>query len=85
MVYDEAGIGYIDLLAGAGSLNYGHNDARIKEAVIERGPFINVSATVTSPVSSCRIVVGAAIAILTIRLATTSGAANAAKGVIATP
>jgi diaminobutyrate-2-oxoglutarate transaminase len=34
MVYDEAGIGYIDL-AGAGSLNYGHNDAHIKQAVVD--------------------------------------------------
>lgn len=35
MVYDEAGNGYIDLLAGAGSVNYGHNDVRIKDAVLD--------------------------------------------------
>jgi diaminobutyrate-2-oxoglutarate transaminase len=35
MLYDEVGVGYIDLLAGSGSLNYGHNDARIKNAAIE--------------------------------------------------
>ncbi|WP_232221350.1 diaminobutyrate--2-oxoglutarate transaminase [Burkholderia sp. WSM2232] len=35
LLYDETGNAYIDLLAGAGSVNYGHNDARIKNAVIE--------------------------------------------------
>jgi diaminobutyrate-2-oxoglutarate transaminase len=35
MIYDEQGNGYIDLLAGAGSVNYGHNNARIKDAVID--------------------------------------------------
>jgi diaminobutyrate-2-oxoglutarate transaminase len=35
LLYDEAGNAYVDLLAGAGSVNYGHNDTRIKDAVIE--------------------------------------------------
>jgi len=35
MLYDELGNGYIDLLMGAGSVNYGHNDERIKLAVID--------------------------------------------------
>ncbi|MBN3753274.1 diaminobutyrate--2-oxoglutarate transaminase [Paraburkholderia sp. Tr-20389] len=35
LLYDEAGNAYVDLLAGAGSVNYGHNDARIKDAVVE--------------------------------------------------
>ncbi|WP_223217481.1 diaminobutyrate--2-oxoglutarate transaminase [Paraburkholderia phenoliruptrix] len=35
LLYDEAGNAYVDFLAGAGSVNYGHNDARIKDAVIE--------------------------------------------------
>ncbi|HAO33712.1 MAG TPA: diaminobutyrate--2-oxoglutarate transaminase [Candidatus Competibacteraceae bacterium] len=34
-VYDEAGGAYLDFLAGAGTLNYGHNDPRIKRAVLD--------------------------------------------------
>ena len=34
-LYDEAGNEYIDFFCGAGTLNYGHNNPRIKEAVIE--------------------------------------------------
>jgi len=34
-LYDEDGNEYIDFLAGAGTLNYGHNNRVIKEAVIE--------------------------------------------------
>ncbi|MFM1815588.1 MAG: diaminobutyrate--2-oxoglutarate transaminase [Pseudomonadota bacterium] len=33
-IYDEAGRGYIDFLAGAGTLNYGHNHPYIKDKVI---------------------------------------------------
>lgn len=33
-MYDEAENQYIDLLSGAGALNYGHNNTSIKEAVI---------------------------------------------------
>jgi diaminobutyrate-2-oxoglutarate transaminase len=32
---DEAGKSYIDFFAGAGVLNFGHNDPRMKQAVIE--------------------------------------------------
>ena len=34
-IYDQAGVGYIDFLAGAGSINFGHNNAQIKQAVID--------------------------------------------------
>jgi len=34
-VYDESGREYLDFFAGAGTLNYGHNNPRIKQAVIE--------------------------------------------------
>lgn len=34
LLYDETGNEYVDLLAGAGSVNYGHNDRRITDAVI---------------------------------------------------
>lgn len=34
-VYDESGREFIDFFAGAGTLNYGHNNPRIKQAVIE--------------------------------------------------
>lgn len=34
-VYDTAGRGYIDFLAGAGALNYGHNDPDMKAALLE--------------------------------------------------
>lgn len=34
-VYDEEGREYIDFLAGAGSLNYGHNDPDMKSALID--------------------------------------------------
>lgn len=34
-VFDEGGRCYIDFLAGAGSLNYGHNDAYIKNKLLE--------------------------------------------------
>lgn len=34
-LYDTAGKAYIDFFAGAGTLNYGHNDERIKQAVID--------------------------------------------------
>ena len=32
---DEAGVSYIDFFAGAGVLNFGHNDERMKRAMIE--------------------------------------------------
>ena len=35
MLFDEAGKGYIDFFAGAGSLNYGHNPDFIKPLLIE--------------------------------------------------
>ena len=35
MLYDESGDGWIDFLAGAGTLNYGHNHPVLKERVIE--------------------------------------------------
>lgn len=34
-LYDEQGKGYLDFLAGAGTLNYGHNNEHLKEALIE--------------------------------------------------
>lgn len=34
-LYDEAGKPYIDFLAGAGSLNYGHNNPVIKKALMD--------------------------------------------------
>lgn len=34
LVYDSEGRGYIDFLAGAGSLNYGHNDPDMKAALM---------------------------------------------------
>lgn len=33
--YDEAGASYLDFFAGAGVLNFGHNDPRMTQAVIE--------------------------------------------------
>ncbi len=35
LVHDEQGRAYIDFFMGAGALNYGHNDPRIKRAVID--------------------------------------------------
>ncbi|MBO1518641.1 diaminobutyrate--2-oxoglutarate transaminase [Oceanisphaera pacifica] len=34
-LYDDAGNRYLDFLAGAGTLNYGHNNPAFKEALIE--------------------------------------------------
>src|ERR1035438_6928249 len=34
-LYDESGREYIDFFAGAGTLNYGHNHPRIKQAVMD--------------------------------------------------
>jgi len=34
-VYDDSGREYIDFFAGAGTMNYGHNNPAIKQAVIE--------------------------------------------------
>ncbi|MEN6475207.1 MAG: diaminobutyrate--2-oxoglutarate transaminase [Syntrophaceae bacterium] len=34
-LYDEQGKEYIDFFAGAGTLNYGHNNPRVNEALIE--------------------------------------------------
>jgi len=34
-LYDESGKEYIDFFAGAGTLNYGHNHPRIKQAVLD--------------------------------------------------
>jgi len=34
-LYDENGTEYIDFFAGAGTLNYGHNNPQIKQAVME--------------------------------------------------
>jgi diaminobutyrate-2-oxoglutarate transaminase len=34
-LYDEQGNSYLDFLCGAGSLNYGHNNPLLKEALIE--------------------------------------------------
>ncbi|MCU0533547.1 MAG: diaminobutyrate--2-oxoglutarate transaminase, partial [Hydrococcus sp. Prado102] len=34
LVYSESGKVYIDFLAGAGALNYGHNNDYIKQKVI---------------------------------------------------
>ncbi len=35
MLYDEDGTAYLDFLAGAGTLNYGHNNPLFKEALLE--------------------------------------------------
>lgn len=34
-MYDEDGHGYLDFFAGAGSLNYGHNNPVLKRALID--------------------------------------------------
>lgn len=34
-LYDEEGKGYLDFLAGAGTLNYGHNNEHLKSALLE--------------------------------------------------
>ncbi|KUP96376.1 diaminobutyrate--2-oxoglutarate transaminase [Thermobifida cellulosilytica] len=34
-VYDSSGRGYLDFFAGAGSLNYGHNNPRLKAALLD--------------------------------------------------
>jgi len=34
-LYDDSGRGYLDFLAGAGSLNYGHNNPLLKAALID--------------------------------------------------
>src|SRR5690625_178788 len=34
-LYDEEGNAYLDFLAGAGSLNYGHNDPLLKRALLD--------------------------------------------------
>ncbi|MGH3435574.1 MAG: diaminobutyrate--2-oxoglutarate transaminase [Sciscionella sp.] len=34
-IYDEDGKGYLDFFAGAGALNYGHNNPVLKQALIE--------------------------------------------------
>ncbi len=34
-LYDEEGLEYLDFLAGAGTLNYGHNHPRLKKALLE--------------------------------------------------
>ncbi|HYL04815.1 MAG TPA: diaminobutyrate--2-oxoglutarate transaminase [Thermoanaerobaculia bacterium] len=35
LMYDEAGNEYVDFFSGSGALNYGHNNPRLKRAVIE--------------------------------------------------
>ncbi|ALG05940.1 diaminobutyrate--2-oxoglutarate transaminase [Kibdelosporangium phytohabitans] len=35
VLYDESGKGYLDFFAGAGALNYGHNNPQLKRAVID--------------------------------------------------
>ena len=35
LMYDESGKEYIDFFSGSGALNYGHNNPRLKKAVIE--------------------------------------------------
>jgi diaminobutyrate-2-oxoglutarate transaminase len=35
LLYDEGGRAYIDFFAGAGALNYGHNDPRLKRRLVE--------------------------------------------------
>lgn len=35
LLYNEAGKEYIDFLAGAGTLNYGHNNPKLKKALID--------------------------------------------------
>ncbi len=34
-LYDEDGTEYLDFLAGAGTLNYGHNNSIFKQALLE--------------------------------------------------
>ncbi|HBA33315.1 MAG TPA: diaminobutyrate--2-oxoglutarate transaminase, partial [Gammaproteobacteria bacterium] len=34
-IWDEDGHRYLDFLAGAGTLNYGHNEPRLKEALLD--------------------------------------------------
>lgn len=35
LLYDEAGKEYIDFLAGAGTLNYGHNNPKLKQVLLD--------------------------------------------------
>ncbi len=34
LMYDESGREYVDFFSGSGALNYGHNNPRLKRAVI---------------------------------------------------
>lgn len=49
---DESGRQYIDFFAGAGTLNYGHNNERISQALIEyinrKGPFHSLDMATTA-------------------------------------
>ncbi len=52
MMTDESGKSYIDFFAGAGTLNYGHNNERINNALIEyinnKGPFHTLDMATTA-------------------------------------
>ena len=37
-LYDEAGTRYLDFLAGAGTLNYGHNNPVLKDCLLYTSP-----------------------------------------------
>lgn len=42
-LYDDEGVAYLDFLAGAGTLNYGHNNAHFKRALMEYIEFDGVT------------------------------------------
>ncbi|NOY70435.1 MAG: diaminobutyrate--2-oxoglutarate transaminase [Deltaproteobacteria bacterium] len=52
LMIDESGRQYIDFFAGAGTLNYGHNNERINNALIEyiknKGPFHTLDMATTA-------------------------------------
>ena len=58
LLYDESGKRYIDFFAGSGTLNYGHNNPRLSQAMIaylERGGIVPASTWPPSPSNiSCK-------------------------------
>ena len=44
-LYDQDGKGYLDFLAGAGTLNYGHNNDHLKATPKRKRTFLTLSMT----------------------------------------
>ena len=59
---DESGRDYIDFLAGAGTLNYGHNNPHIKQALLDRDILVPAirPPTVAPGTSRLRVALSAA-------------------------